>query len=443
MPLPLTRRSILAQTWPIILGQASVPLVGLVDTVVIGRTGDAAALAGVALGSIVITFLFWSFGFLRMGMTGLTAQADGAGDRAEVDALLGRGMVAGLGIGALLFLAQWLLVPIAFALFAGGEDLDAAARGYIAMRFWGAPAALAYYALVGWFYGLGRTRAVLILQIAMNAANIALDILFVWHFDMGAAGVGLGTAIAEWIALAIGIALASPILGAAGRAVLRDTRRLFAGPQLRRLFTVNADIMVRTVALLLLFAWFTNAGARLGAEQLAANLVLDQFIVFAAYVLDAFAFTAEERVGAAVGRGSRCDLLRAIRLTGEFSLGTGILFALGTALFGDAIVALITDQAAVRAAAAPLIWMVALIPLLGMPAWLLDGIFLGATRTTALRNAAIVATALYIAADLLLRPLGATGMWIAMLASYCFRAALLGSALPALIRAVAPRQAAS
>src|SRR5690349_14766977 len=153
--LPLTRRSIFAQAWPIMLGQTTVPLVGLVDVAVVGRTGDAAALAGVALGTTIINFLFWSFGFLRMGMTGLTAQAEGAGDGAEVDAMLARGVAVGLGFGALLFAAQLLLIPAAFALLAGGPEVDASAGPYVAARFLGAPASLAVFAVNGWLLGLG------------------------------------------------------------------------------------------------------------------------------------------------------------------------------------------------------------------------------------------------------------------------------------------------
>jgi MATE family multidrug resistance protein len=438
---PLTRRAIFAQAWPIMIGQASVPLVALVDTAVIGRTGDAIALAGVALGSIVITFLFWTFGFLRMGMTGLTAQAAGADDKGEVDAMLLRGVAAGFALGAALLALQAVLTPLALTLFAGGGALDEAARGYITARFMGAPAALAVFALTGWLFGIGATRRALALQVVMNLTNAALDILFVWHFDMGARGVGLGTAIAEWIALGTGIALAWGLLAPGIAERLRAPARLFAREAMGRLFSVNFDIMVRTIALLMLFAWFTNAGARLGPVQLGANLVLEQFILVAAYVLDAFAFTAESRIGMAIGRGSRAELLRAARLTGEFSLAAGIAFALAILIIGDSVIDLLANNDAVREAAYPYVWLVALIPLLGMPAWLLDGIFIGATRGAALRNAAILATACYIATDLLLRPWEATGLWAAMLASYVFRAAFLGLYLPGLLRSVPDRLA--
>ncbi|MEO1967500.1 MAG: MATE family efflux transporter [Sphingomonadaceae bacterium] len=440
---PLNRRAIFAQAWPIILGQASVPLVGMVDTLVIGRTGNAVALAGVALGSVIITFVFWAFGFLRMGMTGMTAQAEGSGDRDETNAMLVRGLAIGLIVGVALILLQYPLAQGAFALLAGGEKLTDTAQGYVSVRFFGAPAALGFFALLGWLFGLGRTRAALALQIAMNAANIALDIWFVWGLGWGARGVAAGTAIAEWFALLCGIAIALKVGGRAYFSRLRHYALLFDREKLKRLFTVNFDIMIRTLALLFLFAWFANGGARLGTEQLAANAVLDQFVAVSAYVLDAFAFTAEARVGAAIGRGDRQDMLRAIRLTGEFSLAAGALFAIGILLLGTPIIDAMTTNEAVRQAAYPYLAFVALIPLAGMPAWLLDGIYIGATWSRAFRNAALVATALYVATDLMLRPWGATGLWSAMLLSYIYRALALGALLPARLRTIAPRATAS
>ncbi|MCW3847150.1 MATE family efflux transporter [Sphingomonas sp. LB-2] len=424
--LPLTRRSIFAQAWPIMLGQTTVPLVGIVDVAVIGRTGDAAALAGVALGATVINFLFWSFGFLRMGMTGMTAQAEGAGDRAEVDAMLMRGLFVGFGFGLVLLALQLVLIPVAFAILAGGPDVDASAKAFVGARFLGAPASLAVFAVNGWLLGLGRSRSALALQIVMNLANAGLDILFVWHFHLGARGVGLGTAAAEWIALLTGLALVLPHLG------LRPG--LFHRAALARLFAVNADIMIRTVALLLMFTWFANAGARLGTNVLAANQVLLQIIALVAFVLDGFAFTAESRVGQAIGARSRPDLVRAIRLTGEFSFGFAALASVLIWSLGAASIDLLVTNEAVRDTAERLLPFVAVLPLLGTPAWLLDGIFIGATGGKALRNAAILSTGLYIATDLLLRPWGIWGLWTAFLIAYVYRAAALGAYLPRLLR---------
>lgn len=438
-PRPLTRASIFQQAWPIMLGQASIPLVGIVDVAVIGRTGDTAALAGVALGATIIGLVFWTFGFLRMGMTGLTAQADGAGDRAEVEALLLRSLLIGGGIGAGLLMLNWPIREAAFAVLAGSEAVHGEAGAYVAARFLGAPAALCVFAINGWLLGLGRTREALFIQIVMNCVNIALDLWLVWGMGLGARGVGLGTAGAEWVALAVGLIVAARILGRSPLASWRasGTAAVFERVAMRRLFAVNRDLMIRTIALLAMFAWFANSGARLSAEALAANHVLLQFINVAAFVLDAFAFTAESRVGHAVGRRSRGDFLRSVRLTGEFSLLAGILLALFFMAAGPWVIRLIAADPAVVAEAIRFLPFAAAVPLLGMPSWMLDGIFIGATRGRALRNAALLATAIYVVIDLALRPFGNAGVWTAISLSYLLRAGALALYLPGLLRDLA------
>lgn len=435
---PLTRRAILAQAWPIMLGQATIPLVGVVDTVVIGRTGDAAALAAVALGTTIVNFLLWTFGFLRMGMTGLAAQAEGAADPREVEALLLRGLLVGAAVGSVLLALSLPLTRGALLLFAGGGALDATAEAFMTARLLSAPATLALYAINGWLLGLGRTRPALALQIALNLANIALDSWFVWGLGWGARGVGLGTATAEWIALGVGLAIVLPMLapGLAAR-IAREWRLILDPAALRRLLVVNADIMIRTIALLALFSWFTNAGARLGTVQLAGNQLLMQFVAVAAFVLDGFCFTTEARVGQAIGAGSLTAMRRAIRLTGEFALGSGIAFAIGIALAGGPIIDAMTPDPGVRAAAHAMLVFAAAAPVIGMPARMLDGVFIGATEGRALRNAAVAATTLYILTDLLLRPWGAAGMWAALLIGYGWRALALIRYWPRLLARVA------
>jgi MATE family multidrug resistance protein len=439
MPLqPLTRRSILAQAWPIMLGQVTIPLVGVVDTFVIGRTGDAAALAAVALGTTIVNFLVWSFGFLRMGMTGLAAQAHGAGDARAVETLLLRGLLVGTGIGLALMALSTVLTSGALALFAASPALDRVAESFMTARLLSAPATLGMYAINGWLLGLGKTRPALLLQIVLNLANITLDCWFVWGLAMGARGVGLGTALAEWIAFALGLAMTARLLkpGVIGR-IAGEWRLIIEAQALRRLVAVNADIMIRTMALLMLFAWFTNAGARLGTVQLAANQLLLQFVAVAAFVLDGFCFTTEARVGQAIGARSPASMRRAIRLTSEFALGASILFAITIFPLGPAIIAAMTPDPPIRAAAGAMLGFATLALVIGVPAWLLDGVFIGATAARALRNAAVVATALYIASDIALRPWGAAGMWSAFLLGYVYRAAALGWYFPGLMRGIA------
>ena len=435
-PAPLTRRDVWAQAWPIMLGQAAIPLVGVVDAAVIGRTGDAADLAGVALGASVISMVFWAFGFLRMGVSGMAAQALGRRDDAEQRALLLRGLLLGFVLGAMLLALSVPLRHAAFALLAGGPEVTRQAGHYATARFLGAPAALATYALTGWLIGLGRTRPALVLQLLLNLVNAAASIALVWGLGLGPFGAGLGTAIADWLALGIGLLLVGHVLGASLLASLRGlpVGTLLDRPALARIVRVNADILVRTLALLAMFTWFTNAGARLGAVPLAANHVLLQFISMAAFVLDAFAFTAESRVGQAVGARDHAAFARAVRLTGEFSLAAGAVLALAFLALGQPVVALIATDPGVRAEAARMLPFAAAVPLLGMPSWLLDGVFIGATQGRALRNAAVVATLTYLVLDLALRPYANLGAWSAFAASYLLRAGALGAHWPALVR---------
>ncbi|MBB3990755.1 MATE family efflux transporter [Croceicoccus naphthovorans] len=437
-PAPLTRRAIFAQAWPIMVGQATVPLVGIVDTLVVGRTGDAAALAGVALGATIINLVFWSFGFLRMGLTGLVAQADGGGARREVEALLFRGIGIGFALGLALFALHVPITALALAMMSGGTQVSGEASAYVSARFFGAPAALAVYAMTGWLLGLGRTRDALLLQIVMNLANAGFDVALVWGAGLGAGGIGAGTAGAEWLALITGLAICSRIAGVGPLALLRRTPRadLLDPEALRRLFAVNRDLMIRTIALLFAFTWLANAGARLGATTLAANHVLLQFVSVSAFVLDAFAFTAEARVGQAIGAGSRERFLRSVRLTSEFAIAGGLVLAAIYWLAGGTVINLIVTDPATASIAVAFLPFAALIPLIGAPSWMLDGVFIGATQGKALRNAAVLTTALYVALDLTLRQTGNIGVWIAFTTTYLLRAATLGAYIPGLMRSI-------
>ncbi|NKJ43087.1 MATE family efflux transporter [Novosphingobium sp. SG720] len=435
----ISRRVIFAQAWPIIVGQALVPLVGIVDVAVIGRLSDARNLGGVALGATILNLVFWTFGFLRMGVTGITAQAHGARDETEILATILRGLGLGLALGTAVLALSPVIVPMSLSIMAPPGGVGAAARAFLTMRLFGAPAALGFYAINGWLLGLGRTRLALGVQAVMNGVNIGLDLLFVGGLGLGARGVGLGTTLAEWSALGGGIVAIRLVLGPAWRGQMGaiGQARLLEAAAIRRLVVVNADIMVRTLAMLGIFTWFTRSAAMLGPVPLAANHVLMQFVSISAFVLDGFAFTAEARVGAAIGAGSRPALLRAIRLTGEFSLAGGVLFSVLILIFGNDAIAFLTPDAAIRASAEAMLPLCAAIPTVGVASWLLDGIFIGAVAGSILRNAALVALVLYLLTDFALKPLGDMGIWLALLASYAYRAIALGLAMPALLKRVA------
>ncbi len=435
----LSRRAVLARAVPLVFANAVTPLVGLVDTFVISATGDAAALGGVGLGAVIFSFIVFGFYFLRMGTTGLTAQALGARDEAELQRTLARALIIGAVIGALGALAAPLLIAagrLAFDASAAAED---AAGQYLFWRFMGAPATLMMLAVQGWLIALGRTRDVLAVNALYALTNAGLDIWFVLELDWGVAGVGGATTLAEWIALAAGAAIVARALkqrGGLAEGVFRRAQ-LFAADRLMRLVLVNRDLMIRSATLLFGMAWFSNQGARQGDAPLAGNEVLKQLISVSAFVLDAFAFIAEAEVGGAVGEKSPRRLRRAIRLTTELALAAGVLFLILFLAAGPFVIdALVRDEAARQAARAFLPYC-ALVPLLGMPAWQLDGVFIGATQGAAMRNAGIASVAAYIATDLLLpSSLGNHGVWIAFLSFYLYRAGFLAAFYPSVMRAV-------
>ncbi len=270
------------------LAQAAIAATGVVDTAVMGLYGDKTDLAAVAIASVAFSFIYWGFGFLRMSTTGLVAQAVGRGEQAEARATLQRGLLLGAVFGISIFLLSPLLRGVIFSPFGAEADVVDLADGYFAARVWGAPALLTQYAITGWLLGTGRTGALLAMQIVMNGVNIVLDVWFVAGLGWGPAGIGAGTAIAEWVALIFGLALI-------WRSLKRE-QALFDRTALLALFNANRDILIRTLALLFAFAWFVRSGAQMGTAQLAGNQVQLQFITVPAFVLDRFAYVPEKDV---------------------------------------------------------------------------------------------------------------------------------------------------
>lgn len=433
----ITHGRVLRIAGPIVLSNATVPLLGAVDTAVIGQMGDPASLGAVGIGAVILATLYWAFGFLRMSTSGLAAQAEGAGDRAERSAVLLRAMVVGAVAGLVLVVAQVALFAGAFAVAPASEQVERLAGDYLSIRIWGAPATIALYALTGWLIGLGRTRGVLVLQLWQNGANIALDLWFVLGLGWGVPGVALATLIAEWSGLALALWLARDAFGAGFRAGLARIGDRLA---LRRMFTASRDIMGRTVLLQLSFTSFVFLGAWFGDVTLAANQVLMQFLEVTAFALDGFAFAAEALVGQAVGARSAAQTRAAGRICMQWGIGGGVVLALVFAVTGPWIIDLLTTSPEVRAEArAFLPWLVAA-PLIGVAAWIYDGIFIGAMLTGDMLRAMLLSVAVYAMALAILVPAyGNHGLWAGLMVLNATRTVTLWRLypkVPALARGV-------
>ena len=404
-------RRIWALAWPLLLSNITAPLLGLVDTAVVGHLDSSVYLAAVALGANFFMFLYFSFNFLRMGTTGFTAQARGAGEATLVVVL--RALMLSTVLGGLLILLQPALREAGLWLLGGSAEVQALARDYIAIRVLGAPAALGNFALIGFAIGLHRTSVPLKMTVLMHASNALLDFLLVqvWHFDVR--GVATASALAEYLGLAGGLFwLRREIFGDAWRALPAGALRQLA--PMARLLAVNRDIFLRSLALLSVFFFFTAQGARLGDTVLAANAVLITFLLLLSNTLDGFANAAEALVGDATGRHDRRALDAAVRATGRWTLMVALLALAGFALGGAPLIRLLTDLPAVRDTATTYLPWMLLLPLTASAGFWLDGVFVGATLAPQMRNTMILATLLFFPVWWLTRDWGNHGLWLAM-----------------------------
>lgn len=428
---------------PIILANSSTPLLGAVDTAVMGHLPDPRYLGAIAIGALIFSFLYWGLGFLRMGTTGLTAQAFGAWRAAPnareargIGAVFARASLLALGLGAAVLLLQWPIGLVALPLFGAEPAVETLAGDYYRIRIWSAPASLMNFVVLGWLLGTQRATTALLVQVVLNLVNAGLDVLFVVGFGWGVRGVAAGTLIAEYTAATLGVLLVVRVLRRELGLSLRElvTRGLlFHMPALRRLLAVNLDIFIRTVCLLAVFGVFTATGAQFGTTILAANAVLMNFMLFMSYGLDGFAFAAEALVGAEKGARNPAGFRRVVQVTTIWAFLAAAFYAAVYGIFGTGLIALLTDIAAVReTAGAYLPWLVA-IPLVAVWSFQLDGIFIGLTRTREMRNSMVVSLGVFLACLAVTRDLyGNHGLWAAFVLFMAFRALALGRYYPRL-----------
>lgn len=428
----LTHKRVLTVAIPIVLSNATVPILGTVDAGVVGQLGQAAPIGAVGIGAVILTALYWVFGFLRMGTTGFAAQALGRGDHDESAIILSRALFVALLAGLLIVGLQNPLFAVSFMVSPASSEVETLARGYMGIRVWSAPCLIALYAITGWLIAAERTVAVLIIQLWMNGLNIVLDLWFVLGLGWGVDGVAVATLIAEVTGAGLGLwfcrsAFASPIW--------RDWARITDPAKLKRFAMVNGDILVRSLMLQAIFVSFLFFGAKFGDVKLAANHILLLFLEITAYALDGFAFAAETLVGQALGRKSASGLRRAAVLTSIWGFSISIVLGLAFLMFGGTIIDIMTTATDVREVARDYLFYMVLAPLFGAASWMLDGIFIGATRTRDMRNMMLISGAIYFGVAFpLMQVFGNHGLWIALLVSFVARGATLGWKYPGLER---------
>ncbi len=409
---------------PMVISNITVPLLGLVDTIVVGHLPSPVYLGAVAVGATIFSVLFLGMNFLRMGTTGLTAQAFGSDNFDELRRVLVRAIMVAIGIAALLILLQMPLLSLALSLIKPEPEVAEFASGYYAIRIWAAPASLINIVLIGWFIGCQNGRIPLLLMLTINLTNIILDVVFVMHYDLRANGVALASVIAEYTGCCAGLWLASRRLRKdRSHAILEG---VLVPAEFVKLMSVNFDLLIRTLSLQLTFVIITAAGARQGALILAANAVLLNFQWIVSYALDGFANAAEALVGRATGARNTGALTRAVRLSRQWSFwvaaGITLLFLAG----GRQMIEFMTDIPDVRQQAfAYLPWLIAL-PLISVWSFLYDGVFVGAMRSKEMRNVMVFSTfAIFIPAWWLLQSLGNHGLWLAFVLFMAARGLLM------------------
>ena len=425
---PRRHSAVFALALPMVFSNVTTPLLGLVDTWVIGHLGQAWFLGGVSVGATLINLLFWLLGFLRMSTTGLTAQAQGAASvEGQLDTLArALGLAVGLGLALLLLVLPFL--PAIIGLSGGSPEVQVYAGDYVSVRIWSAPAALCNLVIMGWLLGMQDARSPMLLLILSNLVNMVLDAWFVLGLGWQVRGVAAASLLADYCSLGVGLWLVSRRLRHLSAEVWQGAwSRWWQWPAVRRLLGLNRDIFIRSLCLQLCFAFMTLQGARLGDVAVAANAVLLNFLMLISYGLDGFAYAVEAMVGRAIGRRDRQGLREAIVLNLGWALLIAIAFALGFALGGRLLIAHITDIPAVIAEAnRQLPWLIAM-PLLAVWCFLLDGVFIGATRAREMRNSMLVAVfAGFFPIWWLCQEWGVAALWAAMAALMTGRGLTLG-----------------
>lgn len=417
---------------PAIISNITVPLLGMVDMAIVGHIGDATYLGAIAVGSMLFNVVYWLFGFLRMGTGGLTSQAYGSEDRVEQKRILFRSLAIAALVGVLFILLQMPIRNLAFHLLGATQEVRLLASRYYAICVWGAPAVLGLYSMTGWFLGMQNSRFPMFVSILQNIVNILCSLLFVFALRMKIEGVAWGTLIAQYVGFFMALLLFMSRYKA-HRTEQVSLKELFHWEAMKRFFVVNRDIFLRTLCLVAVTLYFTSVGARQGDLVLAVNALLMQLFTFYSYFMDGFAYAGEAVCGRYLGARQRSDFYTTIRRLFLWGGGLMLLFTLLYAGTGTSFVNLLTDDAQVLAEATVYLPWVAFIPLTGMAAFLLDGVYIGATATRPMLLSMLVATVLFFSIYLLFSPIiNNHALWLAFLIYLSARGGLLALYLPRL-----------
>lgn len=409
---------------PMMLSNVSLPLLGLVDTAVMGHLDSAIYLAAVSVGAMILHFIFWGFGFLRMSTVGLVAQAYGANNGNEIRNLLARAMIFALVIAAALIVLQSVLINVSLNLVKPSDEVRLLTTSYFDIRIWSAPATLLTYVLLGWFLGMQKARHVLVVMVFVNLLNIVLDLVLVIGLGLNVEGAALASLIAEYSGLFMALYLMSSLLKSVPGHL--QQKQVFEWLAFRKLASLNSDIFIRTITLLFVFAFFTTQSARAGDVVVAANAILLQFLTFMAYVLDAYAHAAEAMVGEALGEKNISKIKRAVKACLLWSLWSSVIFSCVYLFTGKHIIALLTDINEVRLYSEQyLLWLI-MVPVVAVWSYLYDGVFIGATWSREMRNVMLMAVfTVYLPAWLLSQSLGNHGLWLSMILFLAARGGLM------------------
>lgn len=418
-------KKILSLAIPSIISNISIPLIGMVDLALVGHLESIQYIGAIALGSMIFNFIYWGFGFLRMGTTGITAKAYGARNLKDASLTLARSFLIGIIGGLLVILLQKPIGLLSFYLLNGSEDVEQIAKQYFYIRIWAAPATLGLYSLTGWFIGMQNTRFPMIITISVNLLNVIFSMFFVLKLGMKSDGVALGTVLAQYSGFILGIFLYLNYYKKLNKYF--NFSELIDSKAIKNFFNVNKDIFIRTLFLIFVFTFFTAESANIGDDILAINTLLLQYFMFFSYLIDGFAYAAEALTGKYIGSQSSKNLKLIIRKLFFWGAITSIPFSLTYLAGGKVILSLLTNNQELIKLSSEYMFWIALIPIITFPAFLLDGIFIGATASKGMRNTMIMSTTIfYLPVYYTLNShLGNHALWLALMTFMISRGLLM------------------